>query len=173
MKGHVRFQHGSFHAVIFQGRKLNSRGKLADSYRSIGGFATQREAQKELSRQLVAKQEGSYVEPHEMTLGHYLQHWLSVKKTSLSPTTHQRYEEICRDNIIPALGRFRLIKLSALDVEVLHRHADQRPQTEVEKTAGREDRKRPFSDYGFAVPSGPPQSLEGRGQEKASHAQRG
>jgi integrase len=40
-----------------------------------------------------------------------------VKKTSLSPTTCQRYEEICRDNIIPALAAFRLVKVSALVLE--------------------------------------------------------
>src|SRR5262245_44068048 len=117
MTGHVRFHNGSWKVVLFQGRRMNSKGKLADRYRWIGGFATEREAQEELTRQLAAKQEGSYVEPHKMTVGQYLEHWLSVRKTSLSPTTHQRYEGICRDNIIPALGAFLLVKLSAIDVE--------------------------------------------------------
>jgi integrase len=117
MKGHVRFHKGSWNAVIFQGRRVNSKGKLSDRYRWITGFATEREAQEELTRQLAAKLEGSYVEPHKMTLAAYLRHWLAVKEPSVAPKTYERYREICEGNIIPALGMFLLVKLTAVDVE--------------------------------------------------------
>jgi hypothetical protein len=117
MKGHVRFHKGSWNAVIFSGRRLNSKGKLADCYRWISGFATEREAQEELTRQLSSRLEGSYVEPHKMTIELYLRHWLSIKETSLAPKTFERYSEISTNNIIPALGMFLLVKLTAVDVE--------------------------------------------------------
>jgi integrase len=120
MTGHVRFHNGSWRVVLFRGRRINSKGKLTDSYRWIGSFATEREAKEELTRQLAAKLEGSYVEPHKMTVEQYLRHWLSMKRTCLAPKTYERYHEICEDNIIPALGAFRLVKLTAVDVELFY-----------------------------------------------------
>jgi integrase len=117
MKGHVRFHKGSWNVVIFRGRRVNAKGKLADSYRWITGFATEREAQEELTRLLAAKLEGSYVEPHKMSVAAYLRHWLSVKESSLAPKTYERYRDICEFNIVPALGMFPLVKLTAIDVE--------------------------------------------------------
>src|SRR5262245_11528073 len=116
MKGHVRFHKGSWNAVIFQGRRINSKGKLADNYRWIGGVATEREAQEELTRQLAAKLEGSYIEPHKMTVAAYLRHWLTVVKTSTAPKTHQEYAGICERYLIPALGAFRIVELTAIQV---------------------------------------------------------
>jgi integrase len=123
MKGHVRFHKGSWNAVIFQGRRINAKGKLADSYRWICGFQTEREAQEELTRQLADKLEGSYVEPHKMTVEQYLRHWLEVAKTSRAPKTYQEYEGICDRYLIPALGAGQLIKLTAVDVEAFYAHA--------------------------------------------------
>ena len=123
MTGHTRYHKGSWNAVIFQGRKINSKGKLADSYRWISGFATAREAQEELTRQLSARLEGSYVEPHKMTVEQYLRHWLTVAKTSTAPKTHQEYEGICERYLIPALGAVHLVKLTAIEVEAFYAHA--------------------------------------------------
>jgi integrase len=117
MRGHVRFHNGAWRAVIFEGRKINSKGKLADKYRWLGPFSTMGEAQDELTIKLSKKIEGSYVEPHKMTLAEYLLHWLTVKKASTAPKTHERYAHICAKNIIPALGEIEVVKLTALDIE--------------------------------------------------------
>src|SRR6516165_9550194 len=109
MKGHVRFHKGSWNVVLYQGRRINVKGKLADSYRWICGFATEHEAQEELARQLVAKSEGSYVEPHKMSVAEYLKHWLAVIKTSTAPKTYQEYLGICNRHVIPVLGQFSLV----------------------------------------------------------------
>src|SRR4030095_1160956 len=123
MKGHTRFHKGSWNAVIFQGRRINSKSKLADSYRWISGFATERAAQEELTRQLSAKLEGSYVEPHKMSVEQYLRHWLEVAKTSTAPKTYQEYEGICQRYVIPALGAVHLVKVTAVEVEAFYAHA--------------------------------------------------
>jgi integrase len=120
MTGHVRFHEGFWRAVLYQGRRINAKGKLADTYRWIGSFATEREAQEELTRQLSAKLEGSYVEPHKMTVEQYLRHWLKVVKTATAPKTHQEYEGICDRYVMPALGAVRIVKLTALEVEDLY-----------------------------------------------------
>jgi hypothetical protein len=52
------------------------------------------EAQDELTIKLSKKIEGSYVEPHKMTLAEYLLHWLTVKKASTAPKTHERYAHV-------------------------------------------------------------------------------
>ncbi|HXT77032.1 MAG TPA: site-specific integrase [Candidatus Eisenbacteria bacterium] len=122
MTGHVRYHKGSWNAVIYQGRRINSKGKLGYNYRWISGFKTEREAQEEVTRQLSARLEGSYVEPHKMTLKQYLRHWLAVVETSLAPKTFERYNGICEDNIIPALGAFQLVKLTAIDIEGFYSH---------------------------------------------------
>jgi len=117
VKGHVRRHGGRWYTIIFQGRKINKKGKLADTYRWIGGFDTQGEAQDELTRQLSARLEGSYVEPHRMLVAEYLRLWLSIAKMGLAAKTHERYRDICENNIIPNLGPFELVKLTAIDVE--------------------------------------------------------
>jgi integrase len=122
MKGHVRFYKGAWRPVIYEGREINSKGKLADKYRWLGGFPTEREADEELSRQLAAKAEGSYVRPSAMTVRQYLDHWLAVKKTGTSPKTYQEYEGKVRLYVTPTIGSVRLGKLTALDVEALYAH---------------------------------------------------
>jgi integrase len=122
MKGHVRFYKGAWRPVIYEGREINSKGKLTDKYRWLGGFPTEREADEELSRQLAAKAEGSYVRPSAMTVRQYLDHWLTVKKTGASPKTYQEYEGKVRLYVTPAIGGVRLGKLTALDVEALYAH---------------------------------------------------
>jgi integrase len=116
-KGHVRRHGGRWYAIIFQGRRVNKKGKLADSYRWIGGFDTQGEANEEIVRQQGARLEGSYVEPHRMTVAAYLRHWLSIAKMGITPKTFERYTDICERNIIPSLGPIELVKLTAIDIE--------------------------------------------------------
>jgi hypothetical protein len=79
MKGHVRFHLGKWRPVIYEGSEINSKGKLADKYRWLGGYATKAEAEEELSRQLASRSEGSYVKPGKMTAAQYLEHWLSKR----------------------------------------------------------------------------------------------
>jgi integrase len=122
MKGHVRFHKGAWRGVIYEGKKINKKGKLADDYRWIGGYATKREAEAELSKQLASKSEGSYVRPSKMTVRQYLEHWLGVKKSGASPKTVQEYAGKARNHVIPAIGSIPLGKLTAVDVEALYAH---------------------------------------------------
>ena len=56
-----------------------------------------------------------FVEPHKLTVGEYLEHWLeNHAATAASAKTVERYTEICRNHLIPALGSHLLTKLNCL-----------------------------------------------------------
>ena len=78
---------------------------------------TKRDAQRELTRILREIDTGSYVEPTKMTTGEHLENWLGVVKPGLGGKTYERYAEIVRNHLIPALGALPLVKLSAPRIE--------------------------------------------------------
>jgi integrase len=77
---------------------------------------TKREAQAELTRLLNQKNEGTYVDPTKMSVGEWLEHWLSVSG-GWSAKTAQRHRQIVRNNIIPRLGHVPLRALRATHIE--------------------------------------------------------
>jgi integrase len=55
---------------------------------------------------------GSYIEPNKTTVAQYLQRWLvECCKPSLTPRSYERYKGIIEKNLIPAIGRIRLVDL--------------------------------------------------------------
>src|SRR5713101_7144011 len=66
---------------------------------------TQRQAIAERRRLLREIDTGSYVEPSRLTVSEFLEKWLNdYAKTNVRPRTFQRYEEIVRCHLSPALG---------------------------------------------------------------------
>ena len=43
--------------------------------------------------------------------------WIETTRAEVSPKTHERYAEICRVHLVPALGTARLQRLSAADIQ--------------------------------------------------------
>ncbi|MGI9953364.1 Arm DNA-binding domain-containing protein [Moorellaceae bacterium AZ2] len=81
-------------------------------------FKTRREAQEWLTQVLHEKATGSFVEPHEITLGEWLDRWLNVsKKSTRRRTTYDNYETMIRVHIKPALGYIPLMKLEAAHLQ--------------------------------------------------------
>lgn len=77
-------------------------------------FKTRKEAQDWLAQVLVEKNRGTFVEPHEITLGEWLDWWLEVyKESTCRRTTRDNYETMVRVHIKPALGHIPLLKLEA------------------------------------------------------------
>jgi integrase len=54
---------------------------------------------------------GTYLEPSKTTLAEYLEQWLNHVQMQISPRTFERYCEIVRKNIVPALGCIVLNKV--------------------------------------------------------------
>jgi site-specific recombinase XerD len=79
---------------------------------------TKKDAERELTRILREKDTGAYVEPSKMTVAEYLERWLAdYAKTNTSGKTYERYCDIARNHIIPALGKHELSKLKPLQIQ--------------------------------------------------------
>jgi len=56
-----------------------------------------------------------------LTFTEYLQDWLVVHESQLSPKTAQRYAQICRDYIIPSIGNIKLSDMTMEHIEKFYR----------------------------------------------------
>lgn len=121
MRGHVRKRGQRSWAIVLDvGR--DAAGKRRQRWHSVNG--TKREAERELARLLNEIRVGSYVEPSRMTLRDYLERWLEDGvKSTVAPKTFERYGEIVRGQIVPALGEIRLDNLQPLDIQSFYSKA--------------------------------------------------
>jgi integrase len=108
MKGHIRERSPGHWAIVLEQRDP-ATGKRKRKWHSFRG--TKRQAQEECARLITEIRGGVYLEPNKTTFGEYLEQWLNHVKMQISPRTHERYCEIVRKNITPALGTVILNKL--------------------------------------------------------------
>ena len=66
---------------------------------------------------------GTYLEPSKTTVAQFLERWLDHVKSQVSPRTHERYCEIVRKNIVPALGAVFLNKLRPAQISAAYSKA--------------------------------------------------
>jgi integrase len=110
MKGHVRERgKGKWYAVLSV--RDPETGKRKARFISLPNCKGKREAQQECARIVTEMRQGAYVEPDKTTLAQFLERWLGQIKTQVSPRSYERYVEIVRNNIAPALGAVQLTKL--------------------------------------------------------------
>jgi integrase len=86
----------------------------------VGGFAKKQEAAdaEAEERTRIARQDGGLVAKGALSVADYLDQWLAVYAPSrVKPSTAQRYEELIRLHIKPAVGAEQLKKLRPLDIE--------------------------------------------------------
>ncbi len=101
MKGHIRKRGQRSWAIVLDlGRDAN--GKRRQKWHSVPG--TKRDAERELARLLNDLNTGGYVEPTRLLVRDYLDKWLEAARTKVAPKTYERYEEIVRLHLAPALG---------------------------------------------------------------------
>jgi integrase len=108
MDGHIRERSPGHWAIVLDLRDPTT-GKRKRKWHSFKG--TKREAQVEKARLISEVQGGTYIEPSKITFAQFLERWLENVKPRISPRTHERYTEIVRKNIAPALGSVYLTKL--------------------------------------------------------------
>jgi hypothetical protein len=78
---------------------------------------TRRDAEQELVRLLRSVDTGEHVDPSRVTVGDWLGLWLASTRVEVSPKTHERYAEIVRCYLVPALGHIRLQRLTPTDIQ--------------------------------------------------------
>ncbi len=121
MTGSIRRQgKRSWEVRLYLGRGPDGR-RL---YRSHTVEGTKRRAQNELNDLLSKLQRGEYVAPSRMTLGEYLERWLTdYARVKVAATTFERYAEIVRVHLAPALGHHAVAKLQPLHIQAYYSHA--------------------------------------------------
>lgn len=95
MKGHIRKRgKSSWALVIFLGR--DAGGKQHRRWHAVRG--ARRDAQCELARLMNEINTGAYVEPAHMTVGEFLDRWMThYAKPKVSSKTLERYREMIED----------------------------------------------------------------------------
>ena len=78
---------------------------------------TKREAEAKLRELQSEVDKGTYIEPNKITLAEFLGKWLPICAPGLAKTTLHRYKAYVDFHIIPALGKFPLQRLTALQVQ--------------------------------------------------------
>jgi integrase len=83
---------------------------------------TRQEVAEKLTRAMADRDNGLYFNADNLKVGEYLERWLadSVLDT-VRPTTYERYEQIVRIHVRPALGSVKLKTLSPVHVRGLYR----------------------------------------------------
>src|SRR5690349_18013802 len=71
-------------------------------FKTIHG--AKRDAQRALRDALTALDGGTYVDPTKMTVAEWLEKWLIEAKSSVGRKTWERYSEIAKAHLMPALG---------------------------------------------------------------------
>jgi integrase len=122
MKGHIRERGEDSWAIILDIGRDPETGKRRQKWHTFHG--TKRDAQREMRSLLNDLDAGAYVEPDKMLVKKYLERWLaSYAKAQVSPKTFERYAEIVRCHLIPALGGLKLAALRPLQIQAYYASA--------------------------------------------------
>ena len=94
---------------------------LENRKRKVFYGKTRKEVQEKLKVALRDQQQGTLITAPKQTLAQFLFEWLeNSQKQSVRPRTYERYEELVRLHIVPALGRHDLQKLSAQHLQAFY-----------------------------------------------------
>jgi integrase len=116
VKGHIRERSPGHWAIVLDTRDP-ATGKRRVKWHSFTG--SKRGAQVECARLVAAMRGGAYVEPTKLTLSAWLTQWLATVRQEVSPKTHERYGELVRNYLIPALGSMILSKLTPVAIQAV------------------------------------------------------
>lgn len=113
MRGHIRQRGTSWEISIYRGRIAGKR-----KYSRFTVKGTRKDAERELRRLLRDMDTGTFVEPNQLTVGQYLERWLTDYATiKVAPSTLERYRGIIRLHLIPELGDILLSKLQPMEIQ--------------------------------------------------------
>ncbi len=118
MRGHIRKRsQGSWQISVSAGfDPLN--GKRRQMWRTVRG--SRKEAERELVRLLREVDAGTFVDPGRITMAEYMERWLEHVGSRVRPRTLERYVDIVRLHIVPALGNIPLAKLRPLHIQTFY-----------------------------------------------------
>lgn len=117
MAGYIKKRGNSWVVAVDLGRDAD--GKRQRAWRTIRG--KRRDAEKLLTELLHRRDSGVDISPERLRVGGYLNQWLATHaKPNTAPMTYERYEQIVRLHLAPALGATLLAKLQPLQIQALY-----------------------------------------------------
>jgi integrase len=118
---------GSIYEHKRNGKRVGYRGAYwvhtagGPKRRYVSG-KTRAEVAQKLTKVMAERDGGLVFDAGTLTLGEYLKQWLSSSvRDTVRIRTFERYEQICRVHLIPALGRVKLTHLTPAHVRALYR----------------------------------------------------
>ena len=78
---------------------------------------TQKEVAQKIKELTAALDAGTYIAPHKMTVGQWLDTWQSEYLANVKPSTISSYEATIRNHLQPGLGAIRLDSLTTHDIQ--------------------------------------------------------
>lgn len=107
--------------VVVEESAGNERKRRWHSDPATGSaFTSKRAADDYCARQVVARGQGLYVTPSDLTVEDWLTRWLDSATDRLKPSTWASYEKNVRVHVLPTLGRIPLQQLSAHHLDRLY-----------------------------------------------------
>ena len=82
---------------------------------------TRKEVAAKLAKAIVDRDSGIVVDAGTLKTGDYLNSWLDSVRNTVKHRTWQRHEEVVRLHIKPSLGKIKLNRLDALQIQSLYR----------------------------------------------------
>ncbi|HLG87046.1 MAG TPA: site-specific integrase [Alphaproteobacteria bacterium] len=119
-------------------------GKRLTRFTTVRG--TKKDALEALAKYRNQRTEGTLLEPKRITLAAFLELWLTGQQHRVSAKTWQRYAEIARKHLIPALGAHPLSKLTPLHLETYYNETVTKPRKRT-KRGGAIDELAPLSAH--------------------------
>jgi integrase len=115
MTGSLKKRSGnSWSIILFLGQDP-ATGKKRQKWVTVHG--NKKDAERELNRLVNELNTGAYIEPCRDTLETFLTKWLEMTKPSLAGKTHERYAEIVKRHLVPALGAVFLAKIQPMHIQ--------------------------------------------------------
>jgi integrase len=115
MKGHIRQRSEGSWELRYDFGTDPATGKRRVATSTVRG--DRKAAEKELRRLLHTIDNGEHVDPTRMSVRQWLEQWLETVRAEVAPKTHERYGEIVRNFLIPALGNLALSKLAPSHIQ--------------------------------------------------------
>jgi Phage integrase, N-terminal SAM-like domain len=102
------------------------RYRIGKQRYSVTFQGTLKEAKTKLRDLLKSGDDGTHIEPSRMTLGDWVEHWLSIgspsprNKKRVGGRSLARYAQLLRMHVIPELGKKRLQQLHPTEIDHLY-----------------------------------------------------
>jgi integrase len=124
MKGFLKQRaEGSWSVVLYLGKNPVD-GKKKYKWHTFHG--NKKQAQAELARLVNDLNTGAYVEPSRDSVQVFLKKWLELVKSKLAGKTFERYAEIVRGHLVPAIGNVVLARLTPMQIQNYYSQALER-----------------------------------------------